>query len=110
MLLQCMRAAILPLPCRLHGLLESALHFFTSGWRQPEVVRDAPEPAINGPKFGRKHRVGLAQLVRFPIMELTYLDSNPRFDIDVIFMTNYFFSDRRHLHQQRGAPKLPRTT
>jgi hypothetical protein len=31
------------------------------------------------------------------VVELTNLDSNPRFNISVVFMTNYFFSGRRRL-------------
>jgi hypothetical protein len=34
--------------------------------------------------------VDLAQLVRILVVKLIYLDLNFRFDIDVIFMTNYF--------------------
>jgi hypothetical protein len=36
------------------------------------------------------HIVGLVQLVRFLVMKLTHLDSNPRFDISVVFTANYF--------------------
>jgi hypothetical protein len=36
------------------------------------------------------HIVGLVQLVRFLVMELTHLDSNSRFDMSVVFMANYF--------------------
>jgi hypothetical protein len=39
--------------------------------------------------------VGLVQLVRFLVMELTHPGSNPRFDMCVIFTTNYSFSERR---------------
>jgi hypothetical protein len=35
-------------------------------------------------------RVGLAQLVRFLVVELTHSSSNPRFNMVVAFMTNYF--------------------
>jgi hypothetical protein len=34
--------------------------------------------------------VALAQLIRFLVVKLTYLGSNPRFDMSVVFMTNYF--------------------
>jgi hypothetical protein len=34
--------------------------------------------------------VGLAQLVRFLVVELTRLGSNPRFDMSVVFTANYF--------------------
>jgi hypothetical protein len=44
--------------------------------------------------------VGLAQLVRFLVMELTYSDLNLRFDMSVIFTTNYSFSGRRRVRQQ----------
>jgi hypothetical protein len=37
-------------------------------------------------------RVVLVQLVRFLVVELIHPVSNSRFDICVIFMTNYFFS------------------
>jgi hypothetical protein len=39
-------------------------------------------------------RVGLAELVRFLVVELIHPDSNFRFDMSVIFMTNYSFSGR----------------
>jgi hypothetical protein len=41
------------------------------------------------------HRVGLAQLVRFLVVELTHPGSNPRFDMGVAFTANYSFSWRR---------------
>jgi hypothetical protein len=47
--------------------------------------------------------VGLAQLVRFLVVELTHLGLNPRFNMGVTFMTNYSFSGRRRPRQQRGA-------
>jgi hypothetical protein len=34
-------------------------------------------------------RVGLAQLVKFLVVKLTYSGSNPKFDMSVTFMTNY---------------------
>jgi hypothetical protein len=39
-------------------------------------------------------RVRLAQLIRFIVVELTHISLNLRFDMCVIFMTNYFFSGR----------------
>jgi hypothetical protein len=36
----------------------------------------------------------LAQLIRFLVVKLIHSDSNFRFDICIIFMTNYFFSER----------------
>jgi hypothetical protein len=45
-------------------------------------------------------RVGLAQLVRFLAVELTHPSLNPKFDMGVIFITNYFFSGRRRPHHQ----------
>jgi hypothetical protein len=48
-------------------------------------------------------RVGLDQLVRFLVVELTHPGSNPRFDMGVAFTTNYFLSGRRHPRRQRGA-------
>jgi hypothetical protein len=35
--------------------------------------------------------VGLVQLVRFLVVELIRSNSNPRFDMGVIFTVNYFF-------------------
>jgi hypothetical protein len=43
----------------------------------------------------------LVQLIRFLVVEQTYPDSKPRFDIYVTFMTNYFFSGRRRPRRQR---------
>jgi hypothetical protein len=40
-------------------------------------------------------RQGLAQLVRFLVVELIHPDLNLRFDTCVVFMINYFFSGRR---------------
>jgi hypothetical protein len=40
-------------------------------------------------------------MVRFLVVKLTHPGSNPRFDIYVIFMTNYSFSERRHPHRQQ---------
>jgi hypothetical protein len=34
--------------------------------------------------------VGLAHLVRFLVVKLTYPDLNPRFDMRIIFTANYF--------------------
>jgi hypothetical protein len=48
-------------------------------------------------------RVGLAQLVRFLVLELTHPGSNPRFDMGVVFTANYSFSERRRPRQQRGT-------
>jgi hypothetical protein len=36
--------------------------------------------------------MGLAQLVRFLMVELTHPDSNRRFDMSVVFTANYFFT------------------
>jgi hypothetical protein len=47
--------------------------------------------------------VGLAQLVRFLVVELTHPGSNPRFDMGVAFTANYSFSGRRRPHRQQGA-------
>jgi hypothetical protein len=38
------------------------------------------------------YKVGLAQLVRFIVVELTHLGLNPIFDMSVIFIANYSFS------------------
>jgi hypothetical protein len=37
----------------------------------------------------------LVQLVRLLTVKLTHSDSNPRFDMCVIFTANYYFSGRR---------------
>jgi hypothetical protein len=37
--------------------------------------------------------VGLAQLVRSLVLELIYIGLNLRFNMSVIFMTNYFFTE-----------------
>jgi hypothetical protein len=46
----------------------------------------------------RRRRVGLAQLVRFLMVELTHPGSNPRFYMGVAFTANYSFSGRRCPH------------
>jgi hypothetical protein len=46
-------------------------------------------------------RVGLAQMVRFLVVELIHPGSNPRFNICVTFTINYSFSGRRRLRRQR---------
>jgi hypothetical protein len=50
--------------------------------------------------------VGLAQLVRFLVVELTHPGSNPRFDMHIVFMINYSFSGRQRSCRQRGADRL----
>jgi hypothetical protein len=47
--------------------------------------------------------VGLAQLVKFQVVKLIHTGSNFRFDMSVVFTSNYFFSGRRRLRQQRDA-------
>jgi hypothetical protein len=42
----------------------------------------------------RRVRCRLAQLVRFLVVELTYPDLNLIFNINIIFITNYFFNKR----------------
>jgi hypothetical protein len=46
---------------------------------------------------------GLDQLVRFLVVELIHPDLNSRFDICVVFITNYFFSERRCPRRQRDV-------
>jgi hypothetical protein len=46
---------------------------------------------------------GLAQLVRFLVVKLTHICSNPKFNIGVIFEANYSFSGRRHPRRRWGA-------
>jgi hypothetical protein len=41
--------------------------------------------------------VGLIQLIRFVVVELTYLILNFRFNMNIIFTVNYSFNKRRHL-------------
>jgi hypothetical protein len=51
--------------------------------------------------MGSTHRrVGLAQFVRFLVVELTHPVLNPRFDMSAAFTANYSFSGRRHLRRQ----------
>jgi hypothetical protein len=45
----------------------------------------------------------LPQLVRFLIVKLTYSNLNFIFNICIIFMGNYYFSERRYLHRQRDV-------
>jgi hypothetical protein len=45
----------------------------------------------------------LTQLVRFLVVELTHLGSNPKFNMGVAFTTNYSFSGRQRPRRQRGA-------
>jgi hypothetical protein len=42
-----------------------------------------------------RRRVGLAQMVRFLVVKLTHPGSNSRFDMSIVFTTNYSFSGRR---------------
>jgi hypothetical protein len=46
-------------------------------------------------------RVSLAWLIRFLVVELIHLGSNPKFDMSVVFTANYSFSERLCLRQQR---------
>jgi hypothetical protein len=39
-------------------------------------------------------RLSLAQLIRFLVVKLIYVDLNPKLDMSVIFMVNYSFSSR----------------
>jgi hypothetical protein len=48
----------------------------------------APLPYVSWSSLGR--RVGLAQLIRFLVVKLTYICSNFKFDMGVTFTTNYF--------------------
>jgi hypothetical protein len=55
-------------------------------------------------KRKKKHlRVGLTQLIRFLVVELTYSGLNLRFDMGVTFTANYYFSGRRCPRRQRDA-------
>jgi hypothetical protein len=44
--------------------------------------------------------VGLTQLIRFLVVELTHLDLNSKFDICVVFTSNYSFSGKQRSYQQ----------
>jgi hypothetical protein len=50
---------------------------------------------------GSQHNSDLIQLVRF--VELIHSDLNSIFDMSIVFMTNYSFSERRCPRQQRDA-------
>jgi hypothetical protein len=39
-------------------------------------------------------RLSLAQLIRFLVVQLIYVDLNPKLDMSVIFIVNYLFSSR----------------
>jgi hypothetical protein len=54
------------------------------------MVRLSPRTQ-SGLKRACSCRVGLAQLVRFLVVELTHSGLNHKFDMNVIFMANYFF-------------------
>jgi hypothetical protein len=45
--------------------------------------------------------VGLTQLIRFLVVKLTHPDSNPRFDMCIVFMANNSFSGMRRPHRER---------
>jgi hypothetical protein len=47
--------------------------------------------------------LGLAQMIRFLLVEPTHPGTNTRFGKSVAFMANYSFSGRRCPHQQRGT-------
>jgi hypothetical protein len=40
--------------------------------------------------------MGIAQLVRFPVLKLTHPGSNLIFDMCVVFTTNFSFSERQY--------------
>jgi hypothetical protein len=58
---------------------------------------------VSASKIIYSSRVGLAQLIRFLMVELTYSGLNFRFNMCVIFMANYSSSGRRCLRRQRDA-------
>jgi hypothetical protein len=45
--------------------------------------------------------VRLGEVIRFLVLKLIHQDSNHRFNIDVVFMTNYFVSVKQRPHRQR---------
>jgi hypothetical protein len=57
------------------------------GWRRRQLEEDRGGEDTCGAK---PRRVGLAQLVKFLVVELTHPCSNPIFDMCVAFMANYF--------------------
>jgi hypothetical protein len=50
-----------------------------------------------------KFYVPMNILWKFVGVELIHPDLNPIFDINIIFIVNYFFSGRRCLRRQQGA-------
>jgi hypothetical protein len=48
-------------------------------------------------------RMGLAQLVRFLVVELIHPSLNSIFDMSVAFTTNYFFNEMRRPCRQQEA-------
>jgi hypothetical protein len=54
-------------------------------------------------KFVFSCRLVLTQLVRFLVVELNHSGLNIIFDMDVVFMTNYFFRERRRPDRQRDT-------
>jgi hypothetical protein len=45
-------------------------------------------------KVAAVYRVGLIQLIKFLVVELTHTYLNSKFDMCVTFMVNYFFRER----------------
>jgi hypothetical protein len=60
-------------------------------------------PLLSGIKLIINCRVGLAQLIRFLVVELTHTGLNFIFDMCVAFTANYSFGGRRRPCQQRCA-------
>jgi hypothetical protein len=90
-------------PQRNQRSLYSMLHVSivaASGTESIEEFRTRYWSTHKGNKFCR---VGLVQLVRFLVMKLIHSCSNSRFDMCVIFMTNYSFSRGRCPCRQRCA-------
>jgi hypothetical protein len=51
-------------------------------------------PCLTTPDLERQSaQSGLVRLITFLVVELTHLNLNSRFDMSVIFMTNYFLVD-----------------
>jgi hypothetical protein len=51
----------------------------------------------------KRGRLGLVHLVKFLMVELIHPCLNHKFDMSIVFTVNYFFSRRRHFHQQRDV-------
>jgi hypothetical protein len=58
------------------------------------TLSSSDDPASEQSQWPSNRRVGLAQLIRFLMVELIYSDSNPKFNKGVVFTINYSFNGR----------------